>query len=135
MQPTPWHSSEPAAFIQIGLHAQPVLNSQPHYLLLLPITSVLSHLQGFPSQLRSADHSELDSDEAEARRAEEARQSLINLFSAWALVILCCTHHFGHLMHMMGYHQFAHTPFMNFMGMPAVSGALGAFALLGPGRR
>eukprot|EP00878_Enallax_costatus_P010699 GHUV01011175.1.p1 GENE.GHUV01011175.1~~GHUV01011175.1.p1 ORF type:complete len:791 (+),score=278.39 GHUV01011175.1:1241-3613(+) len=91
-------------------------------------------MQGFPSQIRAAEHSELDSDEAQAKRAEEARQSLINLGFAWALVVLCCSHHFGHLMHMMGYHQFAHTSFMNFMSQPVVSGALGAFALLGPGR-
>jgi Cu2+-exporting ATPase len=91
-------------------------------------------LQGFPAQPRTEQHSELTSDEAEARRAEEARQSLINLGLAWVLVLLCCSHHFGHLLHMLGYHQFAHTQFMTLMGTPAVSGALGAFALLGPGR-
>ena len=79
--------------------------------------------------------SELESDEAEAKREADARRSLINLGLAWSLVLLCCSHHFGHLLHMMGYHQFAHTPFMNFMSNPAVSGALGAFALFGPGQR
>lgn len=39
------------------------------------------------------------------------------------------------MLHSLGYHQFAHTAFMEAMGNPAVSGALGAFALLGPGRR
>eukprot|EP00879_Flechtneria_rotunda_P030036 GHRR01032548.1.p1 GENE.GHRR01032548.1~~GHRR01032548.1.p1 ORF type:complete len:105 (-),score=13.95 GHRR01032548.1:222-536(-) len=93
------------------------------------------YVQGFRSKLRAAEQSELDSDEAELRRAEEARTSLVNLAVAWGLVVLCCSHHFGHLLHMIGYHQFAHTSFMNLMNNPAVSGALGAFALLGPGRR
>eukprot|EP00879_Flechtneria_rotunda_P002497 GHRR01002695.1.p1 GENE.GHRR01002695.1~~GHRR01002695.1.p1 ORF type:complete len:816 (+),score=310.19 GHRR01002695.1:1560-4007(+) len=92
------------------------------------------YVQGFRSKLRAAEQSELDSDEAELRRAEEARTSLVNLAVAWGLVVLCCSHHFGHLLHMIGYHQFAHTSFMNLMNNPAVSGALGAFALLGPGR-
>jgi hypothetical protein len=69
-------------------------------------------LQGFPSKLRAPEQSELDSDAAELKRAEEARASLINLAVAWGLVVLCCSHHFGHLLHMMGYHQFAHTQFM-----------------------
>ncbi|KAF6265672.1 heavy metal translocatin [Scenedesmus sp. NREL 46B-D3] len=90
--------------------------------------------KGFPAQPRSEQHSELTSDEAQARRAGEARQSLLNLGLAWGLVLLCCSHHFGHLLHMLGYHQFAHSQFMTLMGTPAVSGALGAFALLGPGR-
>jgi Cu2+-exporting ATPase len=49
-------------------------------------------------------------------------------------VVLCCTHHFGHLMHALGYHQFAHGPFMELMDTPGVAAAFGAFALLGPGR-
>jgi Cu2+-exporting ATPase len=73
-------------------------------------------------------------DEAEQRREQAAAQSMVNLAVAWSLVLLCCTHHFGHLMHSMGYHQFAHGPLMDALGSPAVSGALGAFALLGPGR-
>eukprot|EP00775_Hariotina_reticulata_P002843 gene2843-3136_t len=89
---------------------------------------------GFPSKIRAPEQSELDSDAAELKRAEEARASLINLAVAWGLVVLCCSHHFGHLLHAMGYHQFAHTQFMQLMSTPAVSGALGAFALLGPGR-
>ena len=39
------------------------------------------------------------------------------------------------MLHSLGYHQFAHTAFMEAMSNPWVSGALGAFALLGPGRR
>jgi Cu2+-exporting ATPase len=93
--------------------------------------------KGFPAQLRSASDAAagLHSDEAEAAREEEARRSLVNLGVAWSLVLLCCSHHVGHMLHMLGYHQFAHTPFMTLMGNPVVSGALGAFALLGPGRR
>jgi hypothetical protein len=45
------------------------------------------------------------------------------------------SHHAGHVLHSLGYHQFAHGAFMEAMGNPWVSGALGAFALLGPGRR
>ncbi|KAF8061329.1 PAA2 [Scenedesmus sp. PABB004] len=91
--------------------------------------------KGFPAKLRAPEaDGALASDEADARRAEEARASLVNLGLAWALVLLCCSHHLGHLLHALGYHQFAHTPFMALMGQPAVSGALGAFALLGPGR-
>lgn len=100
------------------------------------ISAHCSHagLQGFPAKLRTAEVSELESDEAEAKREADARRSLINLGMAWSLVLLCCSHHIGHMLHMMGYHQFAHTPFMAFMSNPSVSGALGAFALFGPGR-
>ncbi len=55
-------------------------------LLLLYLLLFACATQGFPSKLRVAEQSELDSDKAEARRAEEARASLINLGVAWALV-------------------------------------------------
>lgn len=64
----------------------------------------------------------------------EARASVINLGVAWALVALCCTHHAGHVLHAMGYHEVAHAPLLTLLADPRVSGALGAFALLGPGR-
>ena len=54
---------------------------------------------------------------------------------AWLLVAACCTHHAGHLLHAAGYHQLAHAPLLTALSDPRVSGALGAFALLGPGRR
>lgn len=91
--------------------------------------------QGFPSKPRVGEISEAEADEADARRAAEAQQSMVNLAVAWGLVVLCCSHHFGHLLHAMGYHQYAHGQLMSLMGSPAVSGAIGAFALLGPGRR
>lgn len=112
------HSSHDPAFVFTPTH--------PH---------THTYKKGFPAKLRTAEVSELESDEAEAKREADARRSLINLGVAWSLVLLCCSHHFGHMLHMMGYHQFAHTPFMNLMSNPAVSGALGAFALFGPGRR
>lgn len=72
--------------------------------------------------------------EAEERRAAEARAASLNLAVAWGLVLLCCSHHFGHLAHAVGLHGVAHGPLMTALGSPPVAGALGAFALLGPGR-
>ena len=43
-------------------------------------------------------------------------------------------HHLGHFLHAVGLHEHAHTGFMALIGNPAVSGILGAAALLGPGR-
>lgn len=54
---------------------------------------------------------------------------------AWLLVGACCVHHAGHLLHALGQHEVAHTPLLAALADPRVSGALGAFALLGPGRR
>jgi Cu2+-exporting ATPase len=68
--------------------------------------------KGFPSKLRASESSAVLSDEAEAKRAAEARASLVNLAVAGSLVVLCCTHHVGHLLHALGYHQFAHGAFM-----------------------
>lgn len=65
---------------------------------------------------------------------EEARTSMINLGIAWALVALCCTHHAGHALHALGYHDIAHSPILTLLADPRFSGALGAFALFGPGR-
>lgn len=76
-----------------------------------------------------------DAEEAEERRRAELSKSFLDLALAWGLVMICCTHHVGHAFHAMGLHQFAHTPLMTFMSQPAVSAALGAFALLGPGRK
>lgn len=92
-------------------------------------------LQGFPAKVRVAELSVADSDEAEAKRQLEARNSLINLAVAWSLVLLCCTHHMGHVLHSLGYHQFAHGVVMDTLGNPVFSGLLGGFALLGPGRQ
>lgn len=85
--------------------------------------------------MRPLDQSVVDSDAADARREAEARRSLVNLGVAWSLVLFCCVHHLGHLLHLMGRHEYAHGPLMVLMGSPAVSGALGAAALLGPGRQ
>ncbi len=54
---------------------------------------------------------------------------------AWLLVGACCVHHAGHLLHAAGQHEVAHAPLLAALADPRVSGALGAFALLGPGRR
>ena len=48
---------------------------------------------------------------------------------------VCCTHHFGHMAHAAGWHEYAHTPLVHALGAPPVSAVLGAVALLGPGRK
>jgi Cu2+-exporting ATPase len=53
---------------------------------------------------------------------------------AWTLAVVCYAHHLGHFLHALGLHEHAHTGFMAMIGNPAVSGVLGAAALLGPGR-
>ncbi len=94
-------------------------------------------LQGFPSTPRSAAQGGLlaSADAAEAAKADELQRGLLDLSIAWGLVAVCCAHHFGHLAHAMGWHQYAHTPLMHALGTPAVSASLGAVALLGPGRK
>jgi Cu+-exporting ATPase len=92
-------------------------------------------VQGFPARVRPSESNLAgEADEADRRKAEELRQSLINLGVAWTLALLCCTHHVGHWLHALGYHSLAHGAMMTAMGNPWISGALGAFALLGPGR-
>ncbi|EFJ44076.1 hypothetical protein VOLCADRAFT_95682 [Volvox carteri f. nagariensis] len=102
--------------------------------------------RGFPSRLRSGagddgegeDGNPLSAaatDEADRKRQAEARRSLMDLGIAWLLVGACCAHHAGHLLHALGYHEVAHAPLLAALADPRVSGALGAFALLGPGRR
>ncbi|KAI8473681.1 MAG: heavy metal translocatin [Monoraphidium minutum] len=103
--------------------------------LLVPAAADFLTSKGFPAKVRSAEVAAVDSDAAEAKRLEEARRANLNLAVAWGLVLICCSHHAGHVLHSLGYHQFAHTKFMEAMGNPLVSGALGGFALLGPGRR
>lgn len=91
--------------------------------------------KGFPAKVRSTVNDLMGIDEAEKKREQEARKSLVNLAVAGGLVLACCTHHAGHLLHAMGYHEYAHALFMEVLGNPVVSGMLGSFALLGPGRQ
>ncbi|GAX72668.1 hypothetical protein CEUSTIGMA_g124.t1 [Chlamydomonas eustigma] len=99
--------------------------------------------KGFPSKIRSSGMGEPVSGadasaaalETEQRREEDARTSLINLGVAWGLVSVCCIHHLGHLLHVLGQHSYAHSSFMMVMGNPWLSGLLGAAALVGPGRQ
>ncbi|PRW05833.1 copper-transporting ATPase chloroplastic [Chlorella sorokiniana] len=91
--------------------------------------------KGFPAQLRSVEAGVADDAAAlSERKQEELKKSTRDLAFAWGLALVCCTHHLGHMLHAMGLHQFAHTEFMHALGNPWVSGALGALALLGPGR-
>jgi Cu2+-exporting ATPase len=92
-------------------------------------------MQGFPARVRPSESDLSDeAEKADARKAEELQRSLLNLGVAWGLALLCCTHHVGHWLHALGYHGLAHGSLMTAMGNPWISGALGAFALLGPGR-
>jgi hypothetical protein len=65
----------------------------------------------------------------------EVSRARVELGLAWFLVAACCTHHAGHMLHAAGLHQYAHGPLMSAMGSAPVTGAIGALALLGPGRR
>lgn len=58
----------------------------------------------------------------------------LSLQFAWLLAVSSYGHHLGHLLHGLGLHQYAHSEFMSWLGTPAVGGALGAIAILGPGR-
>jgi copper chaperone CopZ len=82
--------------------------------------------KGFPSKVRQAEQEAVDSSELERRRAEEARASLVNLGVAWALVLACCTHHAGHLLHSVGLHGLAHSPLLELLSNPLVSAHHGA---------
>ena len=74
------------------------------------------------------------SQRADEKRSAELQQSLLDLGVAWTLALLCCSHHVGHWFHALGMHGIAHGSYMHFMSNPWVSGALGGFALIGPGR-
>ncbi|MEW5301159.1 MAG: hypothetical protein WDW36_004037 [Sanguina aurantia] len=91
--------------------------------------------KGFPSNVRPAQPSALQADAADAKRVADARRSDMDLAFAWGLLLICGTHHLGHVFHLLGYHEVAHSPIMTMLSDPLVSGALGAFALLVPGRQ
>lgn len=75
-----------------------------------------------------------EADKADRQRTEALQRSLIDLGVAWGLALMCCTHHMGHWLHSLGYHSMAHGALMSTLGHPWISGLLGAFALVGPGR-
>ena len=80
-----------------------------------------------------------DTEKSQQAKQAELRKSLLDLSIAWSLALVCCTHHLGHWLHSLGLHQVAHLPILNTMhntfSNPAASAALGAVALLGPGRK
>lgn len=91
--------------------------------------------KGFPSQPRTLDQGLGETSQSLAEKKEqELKKSMRNLAFAWTLAAACCFHHLGHFLHAMGLHEFAHTGFLGALGNPAISGVLGAAALLGPGR-
>lgn len=97
-------------------------------------------MQGFPSKIRSPEQGMLgDTEKSQQAKQAELQKSIIDLGIAWSLALVCCTHHLGHWLHSLGLHQVAHLPILNTMHQtfsnPAASAALGAVALLGPGRK
>lgn len=97
-------------------------------------------VQGFPSRLRTAEEGILgDTEKSREAKQAELRKSVLDLGIAWSLALVCCTHHMGHWLHSLGLHSVAHLPILNTMhatfSNPAASAALGAVALLGPGRK
>jgi len=101
-----------------------------------PLAALLT-AQGFPATVRSDDPGSLKAaaDAAEVGRQAELARTKVDLAVAWTLALVCCTHHAGHLLHAMGWHGAAHGPVAAALGEPRVAAALGAFAILGPGRR
>ena len=79
-----------------------------------------------------------DTEKSQQAKQAELQKSILDLGIAWSLALICCTHHLGHWLHGLGLHQVAHLPILNTMHQtfsnPAASAALGAVALLGPGR-
>ena len=91
--------------------------------------------KGFPSQPRTLDQGLGDTSKSLAeKKGQELKKSMRNLAFAWTLAAACCFQHLGHFLHALGLHEFAHTGFMGALSNPAISGVLGAAALLGPGR-
>ena len=75
--------------------------------------------QGFPSKLRSNEAGlAAEASAAASRKQTELRRSLRDLGLAWALVLVCCTHHFGHLAHLLGWHSIAHGPIFTWTMQP-----------------
>lgn len=104
-----------------------------------PSAAAMLSEKGFPSQVRSAEEDEgLDSigrsNEKNAAREAEARSALISLATAWGLAGVSAAHHAGHILHLLGLHELAHSPLLVALGTPWFSGLLGAAALMGPGR-
>ncbi|GFR51779.1 hypothetical protein Agub_g14236, partial [Astrephomene gubernaculifera] len=115
-----------------------------------PALAAFISARGFPARVRSAAAADDEgedgtaaadplglaaAEEADRKRQADARRSLLDLSAAWLLVAACVAHHSGHLLHAAGHHEVAHLPLLAALADPRVSGALGAFALLGPGRR
>ncbi|KAL0017965.1 hypothetical protein WJX77_000120 [Trebouxia sp. C0004] len=102
--------------------------------------AILLTKQGFPSKIRDPEQGMLgDTEKSQQAKQAELQKSILDLGIAWSLALICCTHHLGHWLHGLGLHQVAHLPVLNTMHQtfsnPAASAALGAVALLGPGRK
>ncbi len=93
--------------------------------------------KGFPAALRVAEADGVQglSVTLTERKERQLQESMRTLGFAWVLAFVCYGHHLGHFLHGLGLHEYAHTGFMAVLGDPSVSAALGAAALLGPGRQ
>lgn len=63
---------------------------------------------GFPTGLRNSDASSHRSDMLSQQRQDSLRDTTVQLVVAWSLVAVCLSHHAGHLLHGLGFHQIAH---------------------------
>lgn len=92
--------------------------------------------RGFPTTVRTpGDQSILFGLSAshQADRATALTRATYQVAGAWALALVCCSHHLHHLFHALGLHGIAHSEFFHVLGSPWVTGSLSAIALLGPG--
>lgn len=94
--------------------------------------------RGYPAQVRKVDedgsigeegHSSMGHDHGTMASAQK------DLVVAWSLTAALGLHHAGHLLHSLGFHELAGSSVLQFLGSPWASGAIGAAALLGPGRK
>lgn len=63
---------------------------------------------GFPTGLRNPEAPSRHSDTLAQQRQDSLRDTTVQLVVAWSLVAVCLSHHAGHLLHGLGFHQFAH---------------------------
>ena len=90
--------------------------------------------KGFPSFLRTVENKKELESQIRKEKEEEEQSERRALQFAWVLALTCYGHHLGHALHALGLHEYAHTEFMAWLENPLVGGALGAAAILGPGR-
>lgn len=66
---------------------------------------------GFPTNIRRHGDASAATNHRETvskQRKESLKETTVQLVVAWSLVAVCLSHHTGHLLHGLGFHQFAH---------------------------